>query len=572
MKKWDAGLLLLVSFLAFAQNQSTPVIRIDVNLVQVDAIVTDSKNRHVSNLTADDFIVLQDGKPQTISNCSYVATGTSSAPAISPNPRPAGQSPVPPAPPPALKSAEVRRMFALVVDDLGLSFTSMAYVRDALRKFVDQQMQPGDMAAVIRTSAGLGVLQQFTTDKTLLHAAIDGVKFSMGRVGVDSFGPVNQIDDPNDVYPVSGHTVGLTPADVDQSTDQSRTQMFTVETLGAIQYVIDGLRDMPGRKSLVLFSENLQLHDLEPGLLAPPMSGGGGPTVFVEQITQGMHRLVDAANRASVVIYTIDPRGVQVLSPGAGDRMGRGASKGSADPIGAVMMDRQDQMFKSQEGLWTLAEETGGLFIHNDNFIDDAIKQAVVDSEGYYLIGYHPAADTFDAKTGQRKFHHLEVTLKKAGLQVRSRGGFFGQSDTEARAVPRNGHDQLIHALASPFASGDVHVRLTALFQQTSDGRPFIDAMLHIDAADLKFMPQPDGGQKASLEVEAMTFGESGQPVDQSDRFFDIAVNAAQYAGVQKYGLVYRVNQSLRHPGMYQVRVGLRDQDSGGSVPPASSW
>jgi hypothetical protein len=75
--------------------------------------------------------------------------------------------------------------------------------------------------------------------------------------------------------------------------------MFTVETLGAIQYVIDGFRDMPGRKSLVLFSEDLRLHDLEPGLLPKPMNGGGGSTVFVEQITQGMHRLVDAANRAS---------------------------------------------------------------------------------------------------------------------------------------------------------------------------------------------------------------------------------------------------------------------------------
>jgi len=197
MKKWDAGLLLLVCDLAFAQNQSTPVIRIDINLVQVDAIVTDSRNRHITDLTADDFVVLQDGKPQTISNCSYIVTGTSAAPAISPITRPAGLSP---APPPALKPAEVRRMFALVVDDLGLSFTSMALVRDALRKFVDQQRQPGDMAAVIRTSAGLGVLQQFTTDKTLLHAAIDRVKFTMGRVGVDSFTPGGQLDDPNQVY------------------------------------------------------------------------------------------------------------------------------------------------------------------------------------------------------------------------------------------------------------------------------------------------------------------------------------------------------------------------------------
>jgi len=151
-----------------------------------------------------------------------------------------------PAPVAPLKTADVRRTFAPVVDDLGLSFTSMAQVRDGLRKFVDREMQPGDLAAIIRTSAGLGVLQQFTTDKNLLHAAIDHVKFTMGRVGVDSFTPGGQLDDPNAVYPATGHTVSLSPADLDL-TDPTRGQMFTVGTLGAIQYVIDGLRDMPGR-------------------------------------------------------------------------------------------------------------------------------------------------------------------------------------------------------------------------------------------------------------------------------------------------------------------------------------
>ena len=87
-----------------------------------------------------------------------------------------------------------------------------------------------------------------------------------------------------------------------------------------------------------------------------------------------------------------------------------------------------------------------------------------------------------------------------------------------------------MHALTSPFSAGEVPVRLTALFEEAADGRPFLNAMLHIDPKDLKFTPQPGGGQKATLEVAAMTFGESGQPVDQSDRYFNIALNAEQYA------------------------------------------
>ncbi len=558
MTKLAAAIALLVACgrLAPAQEPRPAVIHVDVNLVQVDAVVTDSKNKHVGTLKAEDFVILQDGKPQKITNFSYI-TVNKTLPAAAPTALKtarAGGTPAPP--PPALKADEVRRTFALVVDDLGLAFDSIAHVRDGLRKFVDHQMQPGDLVAIIRTSGGLGVLQQFTTDKKLLYAAIDHVKFTLGRVGVDSFEPVGRLTDPrtNDPTNPIPTLLSLNPADSD--IDQLRSQMFTVGTLGALRYVIDGLRDMPGRKSVVLFSENMQLYDLS-GALPNGGIGAAGANVVVSEIQQGMRRLVDAANRASVVIYTIDPRGLQTLVAGAADKPSSRAG------IARIASDRETQMFNSQEGLWTLAEETGGLFIHDDNYVDDAISQAISDSEGYYLIGYHPDADTFDAKTGEAKFHKLQVKLKTAGLHVRSRSGFFGESDKQERSVARTGHQELLHALTSPFSSGEVPVRLTALFEQASDGRPFLNAMLHIDPKGLKFTPQPDGGQKATLEVAAMTFGLGGQPVDQSDRYFNIALNAEQYAAIPSAGLVYRVIQPLKKAGMYQVRVALRDEDSG---------
>ena len=78
-----------------------------------------------------------------------------------------------------------------MVDDLGLSFDSIARIRQSLQKWVDQQMQPGDLVAVIRTGAGMGALQQFTGDKRMLYAAIDRVKFNgLGRVGISSFAPM----------------------------------------------------------------------------------------------------------------------------------------------------------------------------------------------------------------------------------------------------------------------------------------------------------------------------------------------------------------------------------------------
>src|SRR5262249_34216495 len=155
-----------------------PVIRINVNLVQVDAVVTDSQDRPVTNLKASDFEMLQDGKRQNITNFSYVTTrpvpaSATPAPGV-PKIQPKALGP----PPKKIKIGDVRRTVALVVDDLGLSFESIARIRQSLEKFVDTEMEPGDLVAIIRTGSGMGALQQFTSDKRLLYAAIDRVKYN----------------------------------------------------------------------------------------------------------------------------------------------------------------------------------------------------------------------------------------------------------------------------------------------------------------------------------------------------------------------------------------------------------
>lgn len=165
------------------------VIRINVNLVQVDAVVTDGKGKPVTDLSADDFEIRQDGKPQAITNFAYVNVrdrSIKSAPAATvipaKNVRPS--TPAPPPPPPAvLRPEQIRRTVAIVIDDLALSFDSTVHVREALKEWVDKEMQPGDLVAIIRTSAGMGSLQQFSADKRLLSAAIDLVQYHLGRVG-----------------------------------------------------------------------------------------------------------------------------------------------------------------------------------------------------------------------------------------------------------------------------------------------------------------------------------------------------------------------------------------------------
>ncbi|MCX6621433.1 MAG: VWA domain-containing protein, partial [Acidobacteria bacterium] len=179
--------LLLAGATLVAQEIEEPTLRITVTMVQVDAVVTDKQGKHLTGLKPDDFQVFEDGKQQKISYFSYV-------PGVSPPPRklaPASsKKTVTTVVPGGAKATpeNTKRTMALVVDDLGLSFTSTHVVKEELRKFVDQQVQPGDLVAILRTGVGIGALQQFTTDKRVLYTAIDRIRWNIrSRTGPFTF-------------------------------------------------------------------------------------------------------------------------------------------------------------------------------------------------------------------------------------------------------------------------------------------------------------------------------------------------------------------------------------------------
>ena len=148
-------------------------------------MVTDGKGHNIADLTPADFEVLIDGKAQPLTHFSYVRVAPETQAA---EPRPAKKTgpALPPPSSPQLRPEDVRRTLVLMVDDLGLSFESMAFVRRSLVKFVENQMQPGDLVAVLRTGAGSGALQQFTTDKRVLISIIDGLRWNPnGRAGIN---------------------------------------------------------------------------------------------------------------------------------------------------------------------------------------------------------------------------------------------------------------------------------------------------------------------------------------------------------------------------------------------------
>ncbi len=381
------------------QTDEDEVVRITTNLVQVDAVVTDKSGKLVTDLRPEEVEIMEDGRPQKITNFSFVSTMSETTTPATP------AAPVdklaPPVPPARLKPEQVRRTVALVVDDLGLSFESTAFVRQALKKFVDQQLQPGDLVAIIRTGGGIGALQQFTSDKRQLYAAIERVKWNpQGRGGVGAFAAI-QAD------PLAEMREQLPNQDLanmrsgGEDVDQFREELFAVGTLGAVNYVVRGMRELPGRKSILLMSDGIKIFN------------GDDPTRGT-RVLEALRRLTDLANRASVVIYTMDARGLQTLGLSAADN----TSGLSSDQLERQLQNRRNDLFESQSGLNYLARQTGGFPIRNTNDLSAGIKRVLEDQKGYYLIGYRPDESTFEDATGRRKFHKITLKLKRPGLNI----------------------------------------------------------------------------------------------------------------------------------------------------------
>jgi len=354
------------------------VVKITTSLIQVDATVLDKKGKPVKGLTADDFEIYENGKKQPITNFSFVELEsekekTTEQIAAKPVKGTVAAPPVPG----KLRPEQVHRTVALVVDDLGLSVPSVDIVKTSLKKFVDEQMQPGDLVAIIRTGSGAGALQQFTTDKRILHAAIDRVRWNPhGRGGVNLFA----VADPALAGASNGGSqmealtgvpdIGISEDSLQHQRNaimdmtgsqrldnQYNQEIFSVGTLGAVNYVVKGMRDLPGRKAVVLFSDGFVLYDYDNGKKKPNA-----------RLVDSFQRLTELANRASVIIYTMDARGVvNALMMDTQDSfenfIGKqnSAANQPVSPIETKAIERSVELFESQEGLRALAEQTAAV-------------------------------------------------------------------------------------------------------------------------------------------------------------------------------------------------------------------
>ncbi len=518
-------LTLLMSGLS-AQAQTTAptpppddgeVVKISTNLIQLDVTITDKKGNPIRDIRPDEVEIYENGKRQDISGFTFIS---GSSPGGKPEPASLYPEPIK-----NVRPEAVRRSIAIVVDDISLGFDTTAHTRRSLKQFIDEQMRPGDLVAIIRTGSGVGALQQFTTDKKILHAAVDRIKWKpLFKDNLGAFMPFEARDGSDAV-------------------EDFQSDAYAAGTLGALRFVINGMNQLPGRKSVILFSHGFRVIGSR-----SKASSGNRATFLLDDV-------VDQANRASVVIYGIDPRGLFANVPIA--------ILGASDPN-----DRS--FFESQAGLRLLAEETGGFAITNSNGFAEGIRNVLRD-QSYYLIGYEPSGETFDPDT--RRYNRIEIKVDRPGAIVRYRSGFFNVTDEDrsAAASAKSAEQQVLDALTSPFAANEITLNFNPLFGYDATIGTYVRSLLHVKGDEIELKDGENGSKTAEFTLLAASFGDNGVIADQHGRNYKITLSPNEVQRLRETGFVYEFVMPIKQPGGYQFRVALRD-NTGGTVGSASEY
>lgn len=330
-------------------------------------------------------------------------------------------------------------------------------------------------------------------------------------------------------------------------------------TLRALKFIVGGMRDLPGRKSLVLFTDDMPIEKQEPGSSGVIVGGGG---FYRNDYGGQLRKMAELAIRSSVVIYAVDTRGLAYTGIEAADNFGavntekpRKFSGDLTDQMNQVVRTRSRAMIALREGSQLIARETGGYLVHNSN--DFKLKEIAEDQQGYYLLGYRPSEGTFN-----KKFHQIKVAVKRKGLTVRTRTGFFGVDAARTENSELTPVNQMKKALMSPFGASAITLRLTTMFANFDSGS-LLRSFLYIKPQDLVFVNEPRGFHVAKFDLGIILFGDNGQVTDTQNRGVAITLRDDQYQSALQHGIAYSFDTAVKKAGAFQFRVAIRDQKSG---------
>ncbi|MEP6925112.1 MAG: VWA domain-containing protein [Pyrinomonadaceae bacterium] len=561
MKNINLTAILFVFVFTLAAHGQTPtptpsaeddVVKITTKLVQLDALVTDKDGKPVTNLTASDFEILQDGKPQKIVSFSYVST---ESPTNTPTreTKKADKTAITPTPVMNVRPASSGgRIITFIVDDGNCTASQVGMVasREALEKFVNEQMQPNDLVSIYQTRGGSSLLQQYTSDKTQLLRVARKIRWypPTGTCASSdgSFFDAARSNTFNKATPEGPKSVTIESGDDrrtrEASEDFSRNNQVE-GTIGVLRYVVRGLERVNGRKVVFLLSDGM------------PFRSRDGKFLSAVDV---LRDLTDLANRSSVVFNTIDVRGLFNTSMiEARDEVST-IDASNVNASDKVVATRSAEVRNTQDGLFFLANETGGNFYQNQNFLDVPVRRALSLEKGYYLIAYQPDDETFKGKN----FNKIEIKLKRPDLKVSSRAGFLGKTDEATKPKKRTDESELYEAIVAPLPRAGLNLQLTAFFVNTPTEGNLVRSLTHLEGNEITFVDEPNGFKKAVFDVVAVTLNEKNEVVDEFTRTHIFKIEAAAIPLIKQNGLIYTTDVPVKKAGTYNFRVAVRDAAS----------
>jgi VWFA-related protein len=543
------------------EKQVDDVVRVDTALVQTDVTVVDKRGRFVEGLSSDQFELRVDARVQPIASFESVATG--SAKEAQQLTREANGKPQTVSVEKIDSGQNHGRVIFFFVDDVHLASDSMARARGGLLRFVNKQMAAGDRIAILSTSGQIGFLQQLTDNKAVLREAIDRLHMKRGNESSSMKVPISEVDAnlvanhrdtrlfsylvdavKNEFQTDAFNAAMIVQSRIRQINAESR--MVEVQTLYGLHGLLSSTAQLPGRKLIFFISDGFIVDDRK--------SNAG----------EVLREVVKEAARVGAVVYSMDTRAN--FSDPAVDATRNDFLDFSSRQGGRLIAESK----MPQEPLETLADETGGRAFLNPNMFDEALSQAIAETSNYYLLAWRP--DTENQRSGKSR---VEVVIKgRPDLRVRMRRHSFdfkGGAAGKPIAIPnkliagKTPDEELLGALAALYPRRELPTSLSVGYLHTPETGTSLNASMEIDDA-LGFDPANDKKETA-VDVLGIALDDRGMFASFKQR---LTVTRDAMLATNDHRVQW--NQSMPLPaGLYQVRVAVRDRDTG-RVGSAQQW
>jgi VWFA-related protein len=505
---------------AFAQQPNGQSFTLTVNsdLVLTNVVVRDRKTGEVvRGLTAKDFTVLENGKPQQISSFDFESVDEA-APLNEATI--AGQSifHASTAKTGVARPEELRdhRLIVLFFDITSMQPEDIERSQEAARNYINKQMAPADLVAVISLDTTLSLDQDFTQNKQLLLNAVNSYSGTEAQgFGAGATSTTNQTED----------TTSFT-ADESEYND-----LNTDRELFAIASISKSLAYLNQKKSMLYFSGGIQRDGIEN--------------------QASLRSAINTAVRSNLSIYSVDTRGLQAISP-LGDAS-TGSLRGANSYNGAALQNNLDANFNTQEVMATLSSDTGGKAFFDSNDFSPAFQQIQHDTSAYYVLGFRSSDPKRDGR-----YRRLTVKVNRSDAKLEYRQGYYAPADFQ-HSNHQDREQQLEDELASDLPATDMEVYLQAWYFRTDETHYFIPVSLVVPGSQIPFVKGGDR-DKATLDIIGEVKDPAGHMIGQARQ--TVKLNIDQSQQVRQKNVQYSTGFELPI-GKYHLKFVVRENETG---------